>query len=253
MPQYITLGPLQVSAADPAWIPSRPMPCQLFALLLTRPNRIVSTDSIVKELWDENPPSSALATVQSYIHYIRKKLRGDDRLESNRQLVQTRKPGYLLDVTAGELDSTHFSELATRGRKAFESGHFHSAEIQLNSALNLWQGPALSNVTKGPLLRAHVAHLEECRMAALELRVEVDMKLGRHRELVGELMSLVETHPLNEKLRGQLVTALHRSGRRCEALEEYSRTRRMLNDEFGLEPDTELRTIQHHILTAGVG
>jgi len=243
---------MQVIDGGLSLTPSRPMLCRVLALLLMRPNHIVSTDAIIRELWDDDPPPSAMQTIQTYIHHIRKILGDGDSFRAAREILLTRKPGYLLKVDPVDIDSSRFTELLPQGRHKLEKGDYAGAVSSLRAALSLWDGPALADISAGPLLTAHIVDLEESRLAALELRIEADLKLGRHRHILGELRSLVEMYPLNERLRGQLVIALNRSGRRCEALGEYHRARRMLNEEFGLEPDRELRSIQQDILTEQV-
>lgn len=252
MPNYTTLGPLQVFNEGLSFTPSRPLPRQILALLLMESNQVVSTDAITRELWDENPPRSARTTVQTYVHYLRKELGRGDAGQAAREILLTRSPGYLLRIDPADLDATRFSSLVRRGRSEFDSGHYAGAIKHLRDALVMWEGTALADVPRGPLLTAHVVNLEETRLVALELRIEAEMRMGGHRNVVGELRSLVETHPFNERIRAQLITALHESGRRGEALEEYSRARQILRDEFGLEPDHELRSVQRRILTAEV-
>lgn len=253
MPQYKILGPLQVLDGGADRTPSRAMPSRLLALLLMRANRPVSTEAIITELWGESPPRTAEATIQSYVHHIRKKLTDGETFRATREILVTRRKCYLLETKPGELDSSVFYDLVLRGRKALEHDEHQAARNHLSAALDLWRGPALSDIAAGPLLEAAVVQLEECRVAATELRIESEIQLGRHREVVGELRSLVELHPLNERLRAQLMYVLHRSGRRCEALEEYNRARQMLNQEFGLEPDRELRSMQYDILVGEAG
>lgn len=225
------------------------MPCRVLALLLSCPNRVISVDTISRELWGDSPPRSATTTIQTYIHHIRKQFGNGDPGLAAREVLVTLKPGYLLRLDQESLDSECFRKLFQRAHENFERGAYDLAEENLRGALGLWRGSALSNISAGPVLSSHIVQLEENRLAALELRIEADMKLGRYRQVVGELRSLVETFPVNERLRAQLITALHHCGRRAEALSEYTKTWRMLAEEFGLEPTHELRSIQRDILS----
>jgi DNA-binding SARP family transcriptional activator len=136
------------------------------------------------------------------------------------------------------------------GKTLLEEGRPEQASQRLREGLALWRGPALANITPGRLLEGHVAHLEELRIRAIELRIRADSALGRHRELIPELRSLVSAHPLNEWLHGRLIDALHRAGRRGEALMAYRSLRAALNEELGLEPSGELQRLQRQVLTA---
>ena len=223
------LGPLEVFDDD------HPVPLggarqrALLAILLTRANEVVSTDRLIDELWGEAPPRTAVNTLQYYVSRLRKLL-GADR-------IVTRIPGYTIRLEPGELDLDQFERLVAQG----------GAEA-LREALGLWRGPALADFAFEPFAEAEIARLEELRLVALEQRLEADLALGHHRELVGELEALVAVHPLRERLRAQLMLALYRSGRQADALDVYRRTRETLVDELGVEPGPELQELERAIL-----
>jgi DNA-binding SARP family transcriptional activator len=154
-------------------------------------------------------------------------------------------------VAPDQLDAHVFERLVAEGRTLLADGQFEAAAQGLRGALSLWRGPALANITPGRLLEGHVAHLEELRIRAIELRIQAESALGRHRELIPDLRALVAAHPLNEWLHGRLIDALYRAGRRGEALLAYQNLRATLNEELGLEPSAELQRLQRQVLTAG--
>jgi SARP family transcriptional regulator, regulator of embCAB operon len=143
-----------------------------------------------------------------------------------------------------------FDHLVDEGRDRYESGELHRASEVLRDALSLWSGSALANVVCGPVLRSYATHLDERRITALELRISADMQLGRYRDLIAELKSLVATYPLNEWLHAQLIIALEKVGRRGEALRAYQDVRRLLNDELGIDPSADLQRIHHRVLSS---
>jgi DNA-binding SARP family transcriptional activator len=235
--RFRILGPLEVVDGD------RPVPLggarqrALLALLLTRANEPVSADGLIDDLWGEEPPRSAANALQFHVSQLRKAL-GDPAA------LVTREPGYLLRVGPDDLDLLHFERLVSRARGAPPE----VAAGLLREALALWRGPALADLAYEPFLQTEIARLEELRHAALEERFDADLALGRHAQLVGELESLVRAQPLRERLRGQLMLALYRSGRQVEALELYQRTRRELLEELGIEPGPALRELETGIL-----
>jgi DNA-binding SARP family transcriptional activator len=201
----------------------------VLALLLTRPNAVVSTDRLVDEIWGEQPPKAALNTIQYCVSQLRKSL-GVDR-------IVTRPPGYLIRVKPGELDLERFELL-------LEQDHAGA----LREALALWRGPALADLAFEPFALAETARLEELRFAALERRLDLDLEDGRAAELVGELEGLIAEHPLRERLRGQLMVALYRGGRQGEALAAYQAARATLVERLGIEPGPALRGLERAIL-----
>ena len=237
--EYRVLGPLEVAEGDTPLPLSAGKQRALLALLLLNANRTLARDRIVDELWGEDVPGTAQKMVQIHVSQLRRALPGA-RLE-------TRGPGYVLEVGDDELDLARFERLAAAGREALGRGEAAEASRLLAEALELWRGPALAELSE-PFARREGARLEELRLAALESRTEADLALGRHDELAGELEALVAEHPLRERLRAQHVLALYRAGRQAEALASYQAYRRTLDEELGIEPSPALRELERSIL-----
>lgn len=214
----------------------------LLAVLLLHPNEVLSADRLVDELWVDRPPETAVKVVQVYVSQLRKALGENDRL-------LTRPPGYLLRVEQHELDVARFETLFEEGRRALAAGDPRRAAAALRDALALWRGPPLADFVYEPFAQDDVARLEERRLAAVIERVEADLALGRHADLIAELEVLVDQHPLHERLRGQLMIALYRAGRQAEAIQAYQAGRQALGAELGLEPGEALRELERAILT----
>jgi DNA-binding SARP family transcriptional activator len=207
----------------------------LLALLLLDPNRVVSRDRLIDGLWHTDPPETAPTALQVYVSQLRKAL--------GRDLILTQPPGYLIRVSDGELDLHRFERLvaAARAEEASEGARL------LREGLALWRGAPLAELGDS-FARAERARLEEQRLAALEQRIEAELPLGRHAELVPELEGLVREQPLRERLRGQLMLAHYRCGRQADALEVYRSGRRLLDEELGLQPSDELQRLERAIL-----
>ena len=203
-------------------------------------NRVVSVNDLVDELWGDNPPETATKALQGYVSQLRKAL-GSDRLE-------TKSPGYALRVGEGELDLDRFEALAHGGHERLARGDAEGAARELKEALDLWRGTPFAEFESEPFARTAAGRLEDARLAALEDRIEADLLLGRHAELVPELEQLVAREPYRERLHGQLMLALYRAGRQADALEHYRRTRETLVDELGIEPSRELQELEQGML-----
>lgn len=212
----------------------------LLAVLLLRAGEVVSTDHLIDALWGERAPASALNSIHIYVSHLRKAV-GNGRL-------QTRGHGYLLALEPEQLDLGRFERLLGEGRELLAGGEAERAADTLRAALALWRGPPLSDFASEPFAQDEIARLEELRLAALEERIEADLALGRHAELVPELEPLVREQPLRERLRAQLMLALYRSGRQTEALDAYRQARRLLAEELGLEPGRRLQELEGAIL-----
>jgi predicted ATPase/DNA-binding SARP family transcriptional activator len=235
------LGPLDV-AADRAVRLGSLRQRTVLALLLIRPDEAVSTDRLVEELWGEDPPQTARHTLQTHVHQLRKGL----GLDAGR--LETRPPGYRLRLLPDELDALIFQDLTERGRRALTVGEPRTAASLLRQALGLWRGPPLADLPDVTALEPERARLNGMRLAALEDRIEADLALGRHAGLVEELEALAAGHPYRERLWGQLMVALYRSGRQAEALAAYRRVRETLAEELGLDPGPDLARLQEQIL-----
>ena len=239
--EFRILGPIEASEAGRPVALGPAKQRALLAALLMHANEVVSTDRLVDELWGERPPAKAAKSVQVYVSQLRKAL-GDGALETSGH-------GYLLHVAAGGLDSERFGSLLAEGREALAEGEASRASETLRAALALWRGPALSDVAYEPFAQAEIARLEELRLTALEERIDAELALGHHADLVAELEGLVRAEPLRERLRRQLMLALYRSGRQADALDAYREARRVLVEELGLEPSRTLQELERAILT----
>jgi predicted ATPase/DNA-binding SARP family transcriptional activator len=212
----------------------------LLALLLLNANRMVSADRLIEELWAGSPPPGAAKTLRSYLSRLRA-LVGDS-------VVKSHSPGYVLEIEPGQVDAHRFERLLGEGREALARGDAAEAAALLREGLALWRGAALADLAEEPFARIESSRLEELRLEAVEERAEADLECGRHGELVAELEALLEEQPLRERLWGQLMTALYRSGRQADALAAYRRARSLLADGLGLEAGEELRALEQKIL-----
>ncbi|MFD5729472.1 BTAD domain-containing putative transcriptional regulator [Streptomyces sp. NPDC058368] len=237
------LGPLQVRGKEgPLRVPPGRQEVILAALLLEA-NRVVSTNYLVDLIWEDSPPETARTQVQICVSRLRKLLAGADSTVS----ISTRPPGYVLHVDTGDVDSLLFTGLVAMARRQRDEGESEKAVALLKSAVALWQGDSLTGLDSGPLANK-ARQLDEERLSAVELRMQLELELGRHDRLVGELQLLTHENPLRERLRGQLMCALYWSGRQAEALEAFRDGRRILDQELGLEPGRELRRLEAAIL-----
>jgi DNA-binding SARP family transcriptional activator len=226
--------------------PTAPKVRQVLAFLLVRWNQIIPIGEFVDELWGDDPPASAMTTLQTYIY----KLRRDVLEPSGMAQLNTHPSGYMLEVADEDIDVYRFERLSRQGRAAKQAGDAIRAGELLSDALSLWRGKALLGITTGEILSTHVTRLEENRLQVLGMRIDTDMQLGRHEQLISELKSLVGSHPLHERFYATLMMALDRSGRRFEALQVYRRLRDLLIDELGLEPSTDLQRLHLSLLNA---
>jgi DNA-binding SARP family transcriptional activator len=216
----------------------------LLALLLTRPNQVVSVGAIVDGLWGGQPPRSAEKTLQSYVVRLRRALEPDRPRGVPAEVLVTREPGYLVRVDAEALDATRFEQLVGEGRRQLAAGDPQGGAAALRQALMLWRGRAFQEFEQTDFGRAEAERLAELRLGAIEDRVHVDLACGKDRELVPELEGLVGEQPLRERLWAGLLLALYRAGRQADALRAYQRARTMLVEELGIEPSAELRRLQ---------
>ncbi|WP_329395859.1 AfsR/SARP family transcriptional regulator [Streptomyces melanogenes] len=248
--EFSVLGSLRVRENGHDYAPTAPKQRQLLALLVFNANQVVTVGTCIEELWGESPPDTGLSTLQSYVLQLRRILKRVPRigsLKAARELLQTRDGGYLLAVRPEELDVNLFHGLVRQGRAELGKNDVAASEL-LSTALGLWEGSALSDVQAGPVLRIHLAGLEETRVSVQEQRIDADLRLGRHHDLLGELSALCALYPTHENLHAQFMLALSRSGRRTQALEVVQRLRRMLGDELGLEPSPRMNRLHQAVL-----
>ena len=242
--EFRLLGPLEViDGTEPLPLASGKQRA-LLAVLLLSANHTVARDRIVDELWGDDVPESAQKMVQIHVSQLRKTL-PEPRLH-------TRAPGYLLEVGEDELDLAHFERLVAEGRSELARGDAAKATELLRNALGLWRGPALAEFSE-QFARHESARLEELRLAALEWRIEAELALGQHGDVIGELETLIARHPLRERLRSQHMLALYRSGRQADALASYQAYRRALDVELGMEPSSALKELERRMLRQDSG
>ena len=236
------LGPFQVFADSgrEVGLPTGRERTLLAALVLRR-DEVVSVDALVDALWGEAAPSTAVKAVQGYVSHLRRVLDTDGALV-------TQPPGYVLRVPPDAVDAGRFESLAAESWRTLEEDP-RAALVTFERALSLWRGPALAEFAFADFAQREIGRLEELRLETLEGRFEAMLRLGRHGAIVAELETRVAENPLRERLRGQLMLALYRSGRQAEALEVYRRGRRLLADELGLEPGIELQRLERAILS----
>lgn len=234
------LGPLEVRADDPDGGPitiEARKERAVLAALATRPGRPVSADTLETAVWGESPPPTAANTLRSYISKLRRVI-GADTIHSG-------AAGYSL---VAEVDVERFEQRVAGGRDALAVGDVRSADTLLTEALELWRGVPLEDLADCDLRRGQVTRLEEVRWSAVEGRVQAELGLGHHAELVAEIASLVDQHPLRETLWASLMLALYRSGRQADALRRYRRLRGILRDELGVDPSPPLARLENQIL-----
>ncbi len=233
------LGPFEAASGGRGVALGGPKPRALLAVLALDVGRVVSVDRLVECLWPGEAPETAAHAVQVYVSQLRKALG---------PVIATRAPGYVLELEPEQVDAHRFVRLADEGREALQNGSPEAAEAALREALGLWRGPALADFLYEPFAQTEIARLEELRTVALEERIDADLALARHAELVAELEALVQAQPLRERPRGQLMLALYRSGRQADALAAYRDARETLVEELGLDPGPELRELEAAIL-----
>ncbi|WP_431032189.1 AfsR/SARP family transcriptional regulator [Streptomyces sp. P6-2-1] len=240
------LGPLLLVDAGENLVPSAPKPRQLLAYLMLNIPQMVRASDCITELWGSAPPKSAMSTLQTYVLHVRQALRGH-RVDRSHLLV-TRNHGYQLSLDTAEYDRHRFRDLAWQGRAAAAAGDNRTASALFSLALSQWRGTALSDVSPGPLSSPHLAELAESRQGVLEQRIEADLALGRHRELVDELSDLIARHPTHENVHAQLMVALYRSGDRKRAGDVFRGLRQVLGESLGIEPAPRMRRLYQAVL-----
>ncbi|HEU5354404.1 MAG TPA: BTAD domain-containing putative transcriptional regulator [Actinocrinis sp.] len=246
------LGPLVLRHAGGGSAPTAPKPRSALGLLLLNADQTVQGSSLIRDLWGSFPPTSAVTTLQTYILQIRKslaRLLGVSVAEVSRELLVTVPGGYELRAASADFDRREFDRLAATGRSALSQGDNLGAAAALSRACALWRGPALADVRPGVVAEAQLRALEQTRLTTLEQSIDARMRLGHHQDVLPELTLLVAEHGLNENLCAQLMVALHRSGRRREALYAFHQLRGSMVAELGLEPSKRLHLLQQAVLS----
>jgi DNA-binding SARP family transcriptional activator/Tfp pilus assembly protein PilF len=216
----------------------------LLAALLLNPNRAVSVDELLEALWGVDPPPSARVGVQNYVMQLRR------TLGAAGTRITTQPPGYLIKVEPGELDVVQFEMLVRDARAAARGGDWAKAAAKAAAALSLWRGEPLADIDSDLLTSRDRPRLAELHAAALQTRIDADLRAGLHREVISELKQLIAADPLRERWHGLLMLALYRDGRQGEALETYLHARRVLVEELGTEPGVELQELHQQVLAA---
>jgi DNA-binding SARP family transcriptional activator len=230
------LGPLDVERGGKSVAIAGQKQRAVLALLALRAGEVIATEVLIDRLWGENPPRTAPTSLQNAISQLRKALGAES--------VVTRPPGYSLAVDPQQVDAHRFERLVEEAGGADAK----TRSRILREGLQLWRGPPLADFTYEAFAQGEIARLEERRLAALEERLDAELELGRAGDLAGELESLVKENPLRERLRGQFMLALYRSGRQAEALQAYQEARRTLVEELGIEPSPALQQLHASIL-----
>lgn len=249
------LGPLEARQGGVSVAPTAAKPRKLLAVLGLNAGTAVPQHTIFEELWGDPAPKFAHNSVRTYVLQLRDLIKaaaehqpGRDRRDAKQVVVTTHHGGYLLDPMDGRIDVHEFDQLAAIGYRAHALGDFEEASRRFTEALAVWRGRALADVQVGAALEPEVHRLEETRLNVLERRIDADLRLGRHHELLGELAGVVSRHRAHEGMHAHYMVALCRSGRRGEAIDVYRRLRGWLVDQLGLEPSFRLRCLQQAIL-----
>jgi DNA-binding SARP family transcriptional activator len=239
--EFRILGPLEVERDSGSVALGGQKQRALLTVLLLEAGRVVATDRLVDLLWGEEAPKTATTSLQNTISRLRRELGAN--------VLETRSPGYVLRVEPSQIDARRFELQVRDARRAAPQ----ERRRLLERALELWRGPALAEFAFEQFAQAEIRRLEELRLVAYEERIEADLELGRHADVVGELEALVAEHPLRETFRRQLMLALYRAGRQAEALDAYHDARVQFVDELGIEPGPELKKLQSEILRHEAG
>jgi len=241
--EFGLLGPLVVRAGGVPVVVSASKQRVLLAALLLRANQVVGAGELAEAVWEGSPPETARVTLQNYVKRLRQVLG-----PAGYERIVTRPAGYVIEVGPGELDVARFAELRAAGLAAARAGAWENAVTQLGGALGLWRGQPLADVPSQVLAVAEVPRLAGMRLETAEARIEAELHLGRHREVIAELQALTAAEPLRERLHELLMLALYRCGQQADALAAYRQARRQLTDHLGIEPGPGLRELNQKIL-----
>ena len=249
------LGPLCARFGNVDLVSRAQQQRQVFALLSIAAGRMVRVSDMCSELWDGEPPSSALTVIQTHVVGLRKRLAramGRSMREISNEVLVTQPGGYTLNLDPAVVDAHRFETLYRLGSRALADGQADAAARHLADALALWRGPVLADLRTGPMLELDVTRLTLAQQVATEQRIAADLELGRHYEVLAELADLTARNPLDETLHQHYMLALHRTGRRTQALKVYQRLRTLLASDLGLEPGRAMQRVHQGILRADV-
>ena len=241
--EYRILGPLEVVDEGESVALGRLKERLVLAVLLLHANEFVWRERLIDEVWGESPPPTAKKAINVYVSQLRKAL-----ARNGHDPITTADGGYRLEVDAERLDAARLQQLLATARERVSAGELEAAAELLCEALGLWRGPTLAGLLLESHGREEIAQLDELRLTALMDRIDCDLALGHHEQVIGELHVLVGEHPLRERLRAQLMLALYRADRQAEALEAYQQARDVLVEELGIEPSPALQRLQQGIL-----
>jgi SARP family transcriptional regulator, regulator of embCAB operon len=245
------LGPLSIHEGSRDIAPTAQKPCTVLVFLLLNHHRVVTVSALIDELWGDTPPKNARAALQTYVFHLRQKLTqatGLTLAEVAENILQTVHNGYRFVVEPGQIDLEIYHRLQRAGGDAMSIGDLRAAAQYFREALQLWRGPALADVEPGTRIRAEMAALEQSRMTMLDYRIELDLRLGLHREILSELAVLTSRYRFHENLHAQYMIALYRSGYRIQALEAFHTLRHSMLYDLGLEPSPKPKQLHQAML-----
>ncbi len=247
--RFAVLGPVQAWRDGQELDLGTPLQRSILAMLLLREGRAVTPAEIIDGVWGDDAPPRALGALRTYVSRLRSVLEQRRTPRERRELIASVGRGYALRLGTAALDLTEFERGCAAAEAARRDGDTRGAADTLRAALDLWTGEPLAGAV-GPFAETQRGRLAERRVGVVEALMDLDLRLGRHAEVVSELKALTAEHPLREGLRAQLMLAYYRCGRQADALAVYADTRRTLIDELGIEPGPELTALQHRILAA---
>ncbi len=240
--RVLLLGSMEVEGSDgaPIAVPGAKLRA-LLAILALECGQVVSTDRLIALLWQEDPPVGVTNALQRLISKLRKTL-------GSSEVVRMRPPGYVLSIEPDDVDLHRFERGVAEARAALANGDIDAAASRFEAVDSLWRGPALADFAYEDFAQPHIVRLDAVRLAVREDQVDAELALGQHSRVVGDLDALVAANPLRERMRGQLMLALYRSGRQADALRVYQEGREVLAEELGLDPGPELQRLEAAIL-----
>jgi DNA-binding SARP family transcriptional activator len=246
--RFLVLGPLEVRHGSQVLALGGPKQRTVLGMLLLEAGHVVPTRRLIEHIWGEDGTEGAQASLQVYVSNLRKLLRDADPEDPGDERLAFVRPGYRLQVEAGELDLQQVDEVRDEARARRADGDLAAASVLLRLGLSLWRGPALADLAEIPALAPLLVAVDARRDVLRHECYDVELELGRHLALVPELEAAVAEAPLDERLAGQHMLALYRSGRQADALAAYRRTDELLRDQLGIEPGQQLRALHESIL-----